>query len=138
MTARRSETLTGKRREREGRGSKMTKKSISYKSLLLRNEMFVHVFLYHFEKGKSLTCRQLRSILTISHLGYLRNPKTTQLHKTAKTSSHRLRLKLLFPSLLFNLTCASLLAPKRRVVAQTLQIVLMSTLLCCIKSFHCY
>ena len=124
MTAQRSETLDREEEKKRGERKKNDKKKIiSYKSLLLRNEMFVHVFLYHFEKGKSLMYRQLRSILTISHLGYLRNPKTTQLHKTAKTSSQRLRLKLLFPSLLFNLSCASLLAPKSRVVAQTLQIV---------------
>ena len=47
--------------------------------------MFVNVFLYHFEKGKSVKHRWPRGILTISQLGYLRNPQTAELHHSRVT-----------------------------------------------------
>lgn len=80
-------------------------------------------FLYLFEKGKSVLCRQLRNISTISQLGYLTDPGMTRrrkhTHPLIQTPSEETD-----PFVTFNLTFTDLLAPKRSVVAQTPMIVL--------------
>lgn len=104
--------------------------------MYLRNEIFVNVFLYHFEKGKSDSDAAFESFHNWATSG-IHKPLTARNSQNICIPSFKLHIKLPLLSSLFDLTFTPFLAPIWWLVAQTLAIVLRGKL-CCIESFHCY